>query len=291
MADNTRIEWADATWNPVTGCTKTSDGCRYCYAAREWQRLSANPRSVYFGRRFTDVQCHPERLSQPGRWTRPRIIFVNSMADLFHDEVPDAFVEQVFDAMAEAPRHVFLVLTKRAERMCRWVQRYRSAFDRRWQGVATYTYSYAHVWIGVSVEDQRSAAQRVPYLLDTPAAVRWISAEPLIGPLDLTHLDADASGHPTLCQVDALTGRHRDMGRPCADVQRVDWVVVGGESGGAADVRLMSPEWPRSLRDQCARAGVPMIFKQWGSAAARTDRMLDGEIIDQWPGGARPCCV
>lgn len=287
MSDKTHIEWTDATWNPVTGCSKVSAGCKHCYAERDWARLSANHHTRYFGRAFTDVQCHPDVLELPLRWRRPRRIFVNSMADLFHDAVPDQFIADVFAYMAFARHHSFQVLTKRPERMARlltdqdWIDGAfseslaiagddacdilgrRGEFDanrRRRDDVRALDQSLplANVWLGVSVEDQAAANERIPLLLKTPAAVRWISAEPLLGPLVL-----DGSGG----HVEALAGWWR----------HVDWVVAGGESGPNA--RPMHPTWARSLRDQCAAASVPMLFKQWGEWLPRTDAFRQNLLI------------
>lgn len=231
MADKTGIEWTDATWNPVTGCAKVSAGCKHCYAERNWGRLQHLP--AYAGRAFTDVATHADRLLQPLSWKRPRRIFVNSMSDLFHQDIHDDFIGMVFRTMARAPQHTFQVLTKRAERMQHLLTHPKT---RGFVGDAPWP--LPNVWIGVSVEDQATADKRIPLLLDTPAAVRWISAEPLLAPIDL-----------------AEHGLHGGPGQ-------LDWVVVGGESGPKA--RPMHPEWARGLRDQCSAAGVPFLFKQWG---------------------------
>lgn len=262
MSDKTGIEWTDATWNPVTGCAKVSAGCKHCYALREWPRMAANPKTVYYGREFTDVRCHPERLEQPLRWTRPRMVFVNSMSDLFHPDVPDAFIDQVFVVMALAPQHTFQVLTKRPERMLAYMtdggRPRRVGGNTGWMnynGVIS-PWPFANVWMGVSMENQEAADERIPLLMQTPAAVRWISAEPLLGAVDVSRFLEFYSGP--------------------GDAFRLDWVVAGGESGPHA--RLMHPDWVRSLRDQCTAAGVPFLFKQWGEWApydrGRTDRSL-----------------
>ena len=276
----TGIVWTDETWNPVTGCTKVSQGCKHCYAERDWQRLQHLPR--FAGRAFTDVVCHPERLDQPLRWSKPRRVFVNSMSDLFHDDVPDEFIDEVFAVMALATQHTFQVLTKRPERMRDYMLD--PAMNNRF-GMARARIFYAHsvcdcdvwmsgqqfrplpnVWLGVSVEDQATADERIPILLQTPAAVRWISAEPLLGPIDLTSLmyypcpNADdmtmdpGTGSYECCRQCEFTGIGNDIG--------IDWVVAGGESGPKA--RPSHPDWFRSLRDQCAEAGVAFLFKQWG---------------------------
>lgn len=251
MSDKTHIEWTDATWNPVTGCSKVSSGCKHCYAERDWARLSANSATRYYGRAFTDVQCHDDVLPLPLHWKRRRRIFVNSMSDLFHEAVPTEFIDEVFAIMARADRHTFQVLTKRPERMRAYLSdidledRLTDLFlEKMWfQEGWNVMLPLRNVWLGVSVEDQVTADERIPLLLETPAAVRWISAEPLLGPINLRrYLDVDLD---------------RGLGEPW-----LDWVVVGGESGPHA--RPMHLDWARSLRDQCAAADVPMLFKQWG---------------------------
>jgi protein gp37 len=259
MGDKTGISWTSATWNPVTGCVKVSPGCKHCYAERDWGRLAHLP--AYAGRAFTDVACHEDRLDQPLRWNRPRMIFVNSMSDLFHEDVPDEFIDRVFAVMALAKKHVFQVLTKRPERMRRYMARLGESAKLLDAGARTMGYTFEHggqyfvswpipnVWLGVSVENQETADERIPLLLQTPAAVRWISAEPLLGPVDLAEVPV---------------GMHGPL-RPYQDKPsqpRLDWVVVGGESGAKA--RPMHLQWARNLRDQCETAGVPFFFKQTG---------------------------
>lgn len=177
MSDKTKIEWTDATWNPVTGCTKVSQGCKHCYAEREWPRLTKLV-PAYAGRDFTEVRTHADRLDQPLHWKRPRRVFVNSMSDLFHQDVPDEFIRAVFAVMAQAKQHTFQVLTKRSERMREILTRWhRDGLTLR-EGCGAVL---PNVWLGVSIEDQPSADERIIELLKTPAAVRWISAEPLLG--------------------------------------------------------------------------------------------------------------
>jgi protein gp37 len=256
MSDKSGIEWTDATWNPVTGCSKVSQGCKNCYALRDWARLSAprTPPNIYTGRAFTDVQCHADRLDQPLKWKKPRRIFVNSMSDLFHEDVPDKFIRSVFGVMMLTPHHTYQVLTKRPARMFAWFERQEQASikfaydDPLFQRITSqfpdcypdHKWPPRNVWLGVSVEDQATADERVPLLLQTPAAVRWISAAPLLGPID----------------IGAWTWKFTKT------QTKLDWVVVGGESGPKA--RPMHPDWVRSLRDQCKAAGVPFFFKQWG---------------------------
>jgi len=289
MADKTHIEWTEATWNPVTGCSKVSAGCKHCYAERDWARLSVNPKTRYFDRAFTDVQCHEDVLTLPLRWTKPRRIFVNSMSDLFHPDVPFQFVADVFAVMSCTTRHTYQVLTKRPERMLAffaWLDEERDVFGHptrvdslrvwpQWKptkgGQGGYdncgpVWPLENVQLGVSVEDQSTADKRITALLLTPAAVRWISAEPLLGPVNLRRLPADtcASECCGMQLLDGLTGLSVcDLSHQAFDDgPRIDWVVVGGESGPSA--RPMHPAWARSLRDQCAAAGVPFLFKQWG---------------------------
>lgn len=257
------IEWTDEVWNPVTGCTKVSQGCKHCYAEREWPRLTRLV-PAYAGRAFSDVRCHPERLDQPLRWRRPRRVFVNSMSDLFHEAVPEDFILSVFVTMAAARQHTFQVLTKRADRMRDLLTRWRNSGLVLREGCGV---NLRNVWLGVSVEDQRAADERIPLLLETPAAVRWISAEPLLGALDLTRIGGDQFGWGRLNALDGL--RYvRAIQNECGSewqtepINHLDWVVAGGESGPNA--RPMHPAWVRSLRDQCAAAGVPFLFKQWG---------------------------
>lgn len=249
MGDKTRIEWTDATWNPVTGCDKVSPGCDHCYAetfAERWR----GTRGHYFSTGF-DVQLRPDKLALPLRWTKPRKVFVNSMSDLFHDRVPDDYIARTFAVMALAPQHTFQLLTKRHGRMksllsssefVAMVDGESIAYDRSPLGHRAIHWPLRNVWLGVSAEDQKRADLRIPALLDTPAAVRFVSAEPLLGPIDL-HGDPIAK--------DSVFW-----------IGHLDWVIVGGESGPAA--RPMHPDWARSMRDQCVAAGVPFLFKQWG---------------------------
>lgn len=274
MADKTGIEWTDATWNPVTGCAKVSQGCKHCYALRDWPRMSANPKTVYFGRQFTDVRCHPERLDQPFRWTKPRLIFVNSMSDLFHEAVPDEFIDRVFAAMARARQHTYQVLTKRADRMAAYLSDpgrknriLAASVGLGWAGMMDMPWPIPHVWVGVSVENQETADERIPFLLKAPAAVRWISAEPLLGPVELSNVTRRSDAVSKLGKM-ALDG--------------INWIVVGGESGPKA--RPMHPAWARSLRNQCKAVGVPFLFKQWGEWAP-ADALSDDEgrkLEEQW---------
>jgi protein gp37 len=266
MADKSGIEWTDSTWNPTTGCDQVSPGCDHCYALTMAKRLKAMGSPAYqrdgdpatsgpgFG-----LTLHPDRLEQPLRWTRPRKVFVNSMSDLFHKDVPDEFIAQVFAVMALASQHTFQVLTKRHARMRSLLssQRFVNLVVYMVEPRLSMRSTYAHPWplpnvvLGVSVEDQHWADIRVPALLATPAAVRFLSCEPLLGPVTLWD--------PETCDHKRVT---------CEEIgcwRAIDWVIVGGESGPGA--RPMHPAWARSLRDQCDAAGVPFLFKQWGEWA------------------------
>jgi protein gp37 len=275
MAATTSIEWTDRTWNPVVGCSLVSPGCTNCYAMRMAGRIEAMGTAPHYagltrpskaGPVWTgEVRAAPEHvMMQPLRWRKPARIFVNSMSDLFHEGVPDAVIDRVFAVMALCPQHTFQVLTKRPARM----QAYMSARDERgrhnamiyaacmaatgaWDTPALdlRPWPLANVWLGVSVEDQARADERIPILLDTPAAVRWISAEPLLGRLDVRPYMQNPLWN--------------DL--PSWKQPELNWVVAGGESG--PDARPIHPDWARSLRDQCAAAGVPFLFKQWGEWA------------------------
>jgi protein gp37 len=238
MASSTAIEWTDATWNPVTGCTKVSAGCDHCYAERFSERFRGTPQHPF--ENGFDLTLRPERLEQPLRWRGPRMIFVNSMSDLFQKEIPAEFIARVFDTMERANWHTFQVLTKRSSLM--------RDFLRGRYGVER---GPRHIWLGVSVEDG-SKKGRIRHLQDAPAGVRFLSVEPLIGP----------------------------MGR--LDLAGIDWVIVGGESGPAA--RELNPDWVREVRDQCLGDGVAFFFKQWGGLRPKSGgRKLDCREWSQFP--------
>lgn len=255
MADRSHIEWTDATWNPLVGCTKVSPGCDNCYAETLVNRFAGHNKGFPNG--FDVLTMRDDRmLTQPLRWARPRRVFVNSLSDLFHADVPDEFIARVFAIMALAPQHTFQLLTKRHARMRSLLNdhAFRTAVQRAALDVAGKDapwlvepwWPLRNVWLGVSVEDQHWADIRIPALLGTPAAVRWISAEPLLGPVRLEGWLVDPYSE------DSPHGRAPGL----------DWVVVGGESGPGA--RPMVPAWALALRDQCGAADVPFLFKQWG---------------------------
>lgn len=281
MADGTHIEWTDATWQPITGCSVVSPGCTNCYAMKlAGARLQHHPsragltRDTKAGPVWTgEVRFNEQWLDQPLRWKRGRRIFVCAHGDLFAEGVPDEWIDRVFAVMALAPQHKFQVLTKRAQRM----RDYLEAFsDDHWlpprlMQLANFIpapmaldeppeWPLDNVWLGVSVEDQARADERIPPLLVTPAAKRFISAEPLLGPIDLTNLDhLGTLRRDHIHGISAISPYNRTLRGV------LDWVIVGGESGPHA--RPMHPDWARSLRDQCQAAGVAYFFKQWGEWA------------------------
>lgn len=279
MADKTKIEWTDATWNPVIGCRRVDEGCRNCYAevmaarfsdAGQWGHGLANRVKDADGKtdhRWTgETRFIDHALDMPLRWRKPRKIFVCSTSDLFGESVPDEWIDKVFAVMALAPHHTFQVLTKRPER----ARAYLAKRDTSKAGdpitMAALSISgngkggnsqwpLPNVWLGTSISDQASADLRIPHLLSTFAAVRFISAEPLLGPVDLAPYLYAAK-----MAADTADGQRHQW-----DIPKLNWVIVGGESGLYA--RPMHPDWARSLRDQCAAAGTAFFFKQWGENA------------------------
>lgn len=243
MADRSAIEWTEATWNPTTGCDRISAGCDHCYALTLAKRLKAMGHAKYqndgdprtsgpgFG-----LTVHPDAVALPHRWRAPRVVFVNSMSDLFHAKVPRPFVAEVFRVMEDTPRHTYQVLTKRSRRLRLM------ASELPWPG---------NVWMGVSVENADECS-RIADLRATPAAIKFLSCEPLLGPL------------------------------PELDLAGIDWVIAGGESGPGH--RPMDPDWVRDIRDRCTDQGVAFFFKQWGGATPKAGgRVLDGRIWDETP--------
>lgn len=307
MGGKTSIEWATDVWNPIRGCSRVSEGCRNCYAETVANRFKGQGQPyegliARSGQWNGQITVADHLLDQPLRWRKPRRIFVNSMSDLFHANVPDEVIDRIFAVMAIADHHVFQVLTKRPARMVEYLKgenltrRIISAahkIDSRvgaWlnadDAVGIKVLPLPNVWLGVSVEDQKTADERIPLLLQAPAAVRWISAEPLLGSITLAWED-----HSDGMAVDRFPA--------------LDWVVVGGESGPHA--RPMHLEWARSLRDQCVSFGVPFFFKQWGEFAPNwfcddegkynggpiwmdrvgkksAGRLLDGREWNEYPG-------
>ena len=285
MSGETKLEWADSTWNIITGCSKESIGCLNCYALRDWDRLSKQEGSVYFGRKFTDIQFHGERLDQPLRWQRPRKIFVNSMSDLFHHHVPDHVIDKIFAIMYLTKRHTFQILTKRAERMCKYMSApdlQRRVHDEiinihsQFPKMLERTYEVrkwplSNVWLGVSIENQEAADNRMTWIANTNAAVKWISAEPLIGSIDFRFphkiWGGDRCDHCCTGMRECDDPDHYDRVvcpycRGTGYAKIVDWVVVGGESG--PNSRPSHPKWMMSAVKQCVDADIPVLFKQWG---------------------------
>ncbi|RRR75427.1 MAG: phage Gp37/Gp68 family protein [Candidatus Viridilinea halotolerans] len=246
MSLQSDIEWTDATWNPVTGCTEVSPGCDHCYARTFAERFRGVPNHPY--EQGFDLKLWPERLTYPLQWKKPRRIFTNSMSDLFHRDVPDAFILQVFAVMAQAHWHTFQVLTKRPARLVRMVPQISEQLRHHTGRNATWP---AHIWLGVSIETMQYT-WRAEQLRQVPAAIRFISAEPLLGSL----------------QTLDLTG--------------INWLIAGGESGPAH--RPCDPTWVRELRDQCRISGTAFFFKQWGGRTPkRGGRLLDGRTWDEYP--------
>jgi len=299
MADKSAIEWTDSTWNPVSGCSKVSTGCKFCYAERVSKRM---------GQEFTKITLHPERLERPLRWRKPRRIFVNSMSDLFHEDVPDDFILSVLAVVAATRDHTYQVLTKRAERMASVMSAHfganmlegaaeKLAAEKDWCYAWDGTWPLPNLWLGVSCENQEQADKRIRPLLQTPAVVRFVSLEPLLGPVDLFRV-----------------GMGRKEGR-FIHGPGIDWIIVGGESGGPPERALVKqcslrfiplgdgprpcarcggsgwapkPEaldWIRAIRDQCQAAGVGFFFKQWGGPRPKSGgRLLDGREWNEFPG-------
>lgn len=284
MSAKTGIEWTDSTWNPILGCSRVSEGCRHCYAeaiARRFGRQSDGSKkpTVYYGLTqivngaavWTGKIVETRQLLQPLSWRKPRRVFVNSMSDLFHENVTDEQRDRIFAVMFAAPRHTFQVLTKRPRVMLDYFSEDNPRYTARkivdaahamgiWDHVfdCDVYFPLTNVWLGVSVENQETADERIPLLLQTPADVRFISAEPLLGPIDLRALGGGS--------YDSLISTNEGL---CPGL---DWVICGGESGPRA--RSMRPDWARSLRDQCVAACVPFFFKQWGEWAPTTDAVV-----------------
>lgn len=294
MADNSKIQWTDATWNVVTGCTKVSPGCAHCYIER-------SPPFRIAGRKFEQGRIplvyHENRLQTPLTWKRPRRVFVNSLSDLFHEDVPDNFIDKVFAIMALAYQHRFQILTKRPDRMKQYLDPSRWAMVEVAGSLMGYGFKrrpefgdwpLPNVWLGVTAENQRFANERIPLLLQTPAAVRFVSLEPLLGPIDLVE---------AVNRLDMLDMASMKPGG-------LDWVIVGGESAGPdhrslvlpgvapGSMKMGSAHYPkvsalesvRRLRNQSVAAGVPFFFKQWGGPRPHSGgRLLDGREWNEMP--------
>lgn len=268
MGENSKIEWTDATWNPLAGCTKVSPGCAHCYAEGMAKRLRAMGQEKYAdvvddnGRWTGHIWLGDEKLVElPLTWRKPRMVFVDSMSDLFHESVPFEFIKRVFYTMMDADWHIFQVLTKRARRALEFFGWLEQSYEN-WAGLYDdFAHLYPNIWLLASVEDQKRADERIPYVLQWPTAVKGLSMEPLLGPVNLW-----SDANYTLS--DGSIGSAFDWGKG------VNWVIVGGESGPNA--RPMHPDWARSIRDQCQVVEVPFFFKQWGEWAP--DCLCSGSV-------------
>jgi protein gp37 len=304
MADNTKIEWTDSTWNPVVGCSKISEGCENCYAEKMACRLAAMGNDFYD---FAIIKKHwsgtanfvEPVLEIPLHWKRPRKIFVCSMGDLFHESVPFEWVDKVMAIVQLCPQHTFQVLTKRPVRMAEYFKTHNLGLD-------TIPFPLPNLWLGVTAENQRRADERIPLLLQIPAAVRFVSCEPLLGPIDFRPLAS--KGYTILSRYYSSTGfddkgSQPERDRMCNQFPKIDWIIVGGETGPGA--RAMHPDWVRSIRDQCkgtpstssgqagsprhcsgraGQAGVPLYFKGWGEWLPASQISKGQEIsLNMWP--------
>lgn len=276
---DSKIEWTDHTWNPITGCTKTSEGCRNCYAENMAKRFR--------GQDGFKLTLHPEKLDIPLMRKKPTTYFVCSMSDLFHEDVPFEFIEKIFNTMVESPQHTFQVLTKRPERMAQFFAWW-NWFDGEWSGKEKYLALshdkpfFPNIWLGVTAENQKEASHRIPILLAMPTALRFISVEPMLEAIDLNDVallrDTDS------CLVHCPTCRRvyemKNSDLLClkcgsafiTELPQIDWVICGGESGQRA--RPLNPLWVKNLQEQCSQANVPFFFKQWGEFTCR-----NGDII------------
>jgi len=290
---STAIEWTDEVFNPVVGCTKVSQGCKFCYAKtlhdqRHKAFHAGKKMPAQYEHPFEHVQLKPERLKKPFSWRKPRRVFVNSVSDLFHEDVPFDYIDKVWVVMADTPAHTYQILTKRPERMLEYVtglyenpqrleQPARELLDIKsvdpekvlWHWLGQFKTPSPNVWLGVSVENQDAAEKRIPHLLNTPAAVRFLSCEPLLGEVNLRHIQTDNGA------IDSLQPTKAKATEP-----RIHWVIVGGESGNQH--RPMSLDWARSIRNQCSR--TPFFFKQVGGRTPKSGgRELDGRTWDEFP--------
>lgn len=285
----TKIEWTEETWNPITGCTKISEGCQNCYAERMAKRLAGR-----FGYPADDPfkpgTLHPDQLDKPFEWKKPRKVFVCSMGDILHDKVDGSDLVKVFDVMVKCPQHTFIILTKRADRLA-WFNLNGPLLGKE---------PLPNLWLGVSVENQKAADERIPHLLRTQAVVTFVSVEPMLRPVDLTWVRFDRWTTINVLDGFGNTTRPGTMGQslPNCYCRPLDWVICGGETGPGA--RPMQPEWAKSLRDQCVDAGVLFFFKGWGDWFVPVDynaclttplkvgkkkagRLLDGRLWNEYP--------
>lgn len=307
----TGIQWTDQVWNPITGCTKVSPGCAHCYAEAIDHRFDHDETG---GAKWTgerNITLHPERLEQPLRWKKPRKVFVNSMSDLFHEDVPEYFIDAAYIVMSLTPQHTYQILTKRPERFAMWNSGHIPV--ERWVKAAKYLcgltdkimmdnsgaminagyWDSENVWLGVSVENQHWADERIPLLLQTPAAVRFLSVEPMLKLVDLSEWLGEIWNTCVKCKTGKWLQLGRDSELICdncgnfaGDMQGVDWVIIGGESGPKA--RPFHLEWAEALIAQCDKANIPVLMKQVGSNAYykgepfKTKHRMGGDP-DEWP--------
>lgn len=308
MSNRSKIEWTDVTWNPVTGCTKISPGCKNCYAERMAKRLRG--RAGYPNDDPFRVTLHGNKLEQPFHWRKPRKIFVCSMGDLFHPLVRLSYIRSILDKVVQLRyRHKFIFLTKRPQRMKEVIESVQRYYEKFYPKTKQLTIPFSNLWLGVTAENQEQADKRIPILLQIPATVRFVSIEPMLGPVNLKKLNIDIPSEiPSrrYKEVDCLDGYFQ---HDTPFVGPINWVISGGESGPGA--RPMHPDWARSLRDQCTKADVPFFFKGWGEfkewdihmpqefnlkpevyigdtclkrvGKKAAGRLLDGQIWDQMP--------
>ena len=289
----TKIEWVDTSWNPIVGCSKISTGCDNCFAAKMAGRLAnmgqkpymevvrlgqpvRNPFHKSHKGKFIGVWngttfLVESALDKPYHWKKPWTIFVCSMSDLFHETVPFEWIDKVIDVIVECPQHTFKILTKRPEILKQY---------------SDYNMAEAipNIWLGVTAENQEQADKRIPILLQIPAAKRFVSIEPMLGPINLTDIDAEMAGHEEYIHINSLTGQHTDMGRPCNPVNKLDWVICGSESGH--NRRPMNESWVRDLKNQCIITKTPFFLKQMHCEAdGKKIKMplFDGYVWNQRP--------
>jgi protein gp37 len=300
VSDHSTIAWTEATWNPVTGCSHVSEGCRHCYAETLSRRYGRSSKPWTAQNAAENVRLHRNRLDKPLGWRKPRLVFVNSMSDLFHELVPFEFIDEVFAVMAVTPEHTYQVLTKRPDRMLEYTQRAFASeptvrciqLELEGNRVLSshsdgYSWPLPNVWLGVSCEDQKNADLRIPTLVETPAALHFLSCEPLLGPIDLRPKGGKV--FEMLSQWYGPQGFDSTGSQPMRErvpglFPKVDWVIVGGESGPG--FRPMALEWAEDIQRQCERAGVSYFFKQKsGRYPGQTDGVPDHMLVRQFPTG------
>ena len=289
-----KIEWTEKTWNPISGCTKISDGCKNCYAEKMANRLKAIGTKGY--ENGFAVTLHPDRIGEPLNRKKPTMYFVCSMGDIFNEKVPDAFIDAVFATMALCPQHTFQVLTKRVDRMEKYLneaEKRIEAYFMHDEQTAQFQYPLPNVWLGVTAENQEQADKRIPILLDTPAALRFVSVEPMLDEINLDGLglewggsyygtkctkcgNAGSSGIVLGCCEDDIWCGECGSREHIEDLPTLDWVIIGGETGAGA--RPLQYEWVKDIQEQCKAANVPFFFKKWGKLGQIDKTLVDGHI-------------